>query len=77
MVLSVPHPAYQEIPVAVVVLNQQVDPSRLLDQLMDRLGCRSVRMLYVAERLPRNDLGKIRRADLLGEIKQLHPSAIA
>lgn len=65
-VISLRHTVHQDVPVCAVSLSAgaTVSGTELLAYARERLGFRAPSRVIVLERLPRNDLGKVIRADL-------------
>lgn len=69
VVLAIPSPAFQDIPVAFVTTRAPVTEAEILDHARDRLGFRGPRQVHVLETMPRNAAGKIARAELRRRIR--------
>ena len=71
-VVAVPLPSiiHQDIPVCAVVLQTgvQVSEKQLLDFAAQRLGSRGPKKVFMLERIPRNEQGKLIRPQLMREI---------
>lgn len=64
VVLAIPSPTFQDIPVAFVTTRAPVTEAEILDHARDRLGFRGPRQVHLLETMPRNAAGKIARTEL-------------
>ena len=63
--LPLPHPAHQDVPVALVAVEpgSKVTEKALVDFVRDRIGQHALHRAFLSDELPRNILGKIPSAD--------------
>jgi len=70
---SVPlkHPVHQDIPVCAVALHPSAaaDPDALLAFARERLGARAPSLVFILDEIPRNEQGKLVRAELMEMIR--------
>lgn len=67
------HPVRQDIPICAVAFHegQEATEDQLLSFAFQQLGARSPRRIVVLRRIPRNEQGKLLRAELLREIGEI------
>ncbi|NUR59074.1 MAG: AMP-binding protein [Catenulispora sp.] len=77
-VVGVPHPVMGSVPAAVVVPRSPIDPDELRSFLRERLARAEVpSRIVLTETLPKNDLGKVLKREVVALLDAPHPAIAA
>jgi acyl-coenzyme A synthetase/AMP-(fatty) acid ligase len=71
--IPIRHPTYQEIPICFVNLypGHQVNENILIQYCIERLGSRGPKRVFIIDKIPRNEQGKLIRSQLNHHIKSM------